>query len=414
MSDRSNNHRSDTMNTMKKTALSALVIAGFAALVCGPPSVLAASAPTLGSTGTFGIVSTTLTNSNTAPRTIINGSVCGTTLNVPLPLTITGVTKQPCTSEISDQGSALTALLSQGTTCTPLGSAVDLSLISIGGGTPGVIPPGCYKSTGAMTVGSTLTLNGNGVYVFLPGGALGSTAANSIVTLAGGACADNVFWAPAGAATLGANSVFKGTIIAPGITIGNSANLEGRALAAGYTVTTAAVTISVPAPCTAPQPLPPTISKSFSPNPIAAGGVSTLTITLSNPDVSVASLAAAFTDTLPSGVFIAAIPNASTTCIGTGAVVAAPNGTAVTLPATRSIQLGSCTVTVDVTSAVVGSHVNTIGAGALNTSNGSNAAPATATLTVIAGVPTLPGWGIIALLALLALAGVAAMRRQEA
>ena len=43
---------------------------------------------------------------------------------------------------------------------------------------------------------------------------------------------------------------------------------------------------------------------------------------------------------------------------------------------------GSCTVTAKVTVAVAGTYVNSLPAGALQTSNGNNAAPAVATLTV--------------------------------
>ncbi|MEO5622328.1 MAG: IPTL-CTERM sorting domain-containing protein, partial [Dokdonella sp.] len=95
-------------------------------------------------------------------------------------------------------------------------------------------------------------LSGNGVYVFRPGGAL-NTGADSRVTLAGGACASDVYWAPVGATTLGANAAlspvptFVGNILdAAGISIGHFANLTGRALAYGGTVTTDANTITVP------------------------------------------------------------------------------------------------------------------------------------------------------------------------
>ena len=79
------------------------------------------------------------------------------------------------------------------------------------------------------------------------------------VLLAGGACAGNVFWAPAGAATLGANAAlsptptFAGNILAAaGITIGHFAHLSGRALAFGGTVTTDANTVTVPVCAAAP------------------------------------------------------------------------------------------------------------------------------------------------------------------
>ena len=112
----------------------------------------------------------------------------------------------------------------------------------------------CYSSGGAMnvTLSTTVTLNGAGVYIFRPGGAL-NTGANSMVILAGGACASDVFWAPVGATTLGANAAlsptptFVGNILdAAGVTIGHFANLTGRALAFGGTVTTDADTITVP------------------------------------------------------------------------------------------------------------------------------------------------------------------------
>ena len=130
-----------------------------------------------------------------------------------------------------------------------------LDEISIGGGPPGEFPPGCYSTTGAMTIntGATLTLSGDGVYIFRPGGAL-DPAANSSVITADGACVDNVFWTPAGGTTIGANAdfvgtVFRGTADGLSITLGDSALFEGRALAYGSTVTTANNTLAVPDAC---------------------------------------------------------------------------------------------------------------------------------------------------------------------
>lgn len=231
---------------------------GFVALLSLAQSVpaLAATAPNLGSTSTYGVVSSTFTNSNTAPQTIINGDVCFTTPPVTFPLTITGATVTPCPPATGvDQGIALANLLGQ--PCASLGAGdIALDAASVGGNPPGTIPPGCYSSGGAMnvTLSTTVTLNGAGIYIFRPGGAL-NTGANSKVVLAGGACASDVFWAPVGATTLGANAAlsvtptFVGNILdAAGITIGHFANLTGRALAFGGTVTTDANTITVP-PC---------------------------------------------------------------------------------------------------------------------------------------------------------------------
>ncbi len=231
----------------------------FAALVIASASALAATAPPLGSTSTYGVVSTTFTNANTAPQTIINGTasqpaVCYTTAPVTPPLSITGTTIVPCPPATGvDQGLALANL--NGQACVSLGAgAITLDSVIIGANPPGVIPPGCYSSGGAMnvTATTTVTLNGAGVYVFRPGGAL-TTGANSSVILAGGACASDVFWTPVGAASLGANAAlsptptFVGNILdAAGISIGHFANVTGRALAFGGTVTTDANTITVP------------------------------------------------------------------------------------------------------------------------------------------------------------------------
>jgi peptidoglycan hydrolase-like protein with peptidoglycan-binding domain len=220
----------------------------------GPIATLAATTPSLGTTGPFGILSGTFTNSNTSPQTIVNAGVCYTTPPTTVPLTITGATITPCSSAMgTDQAAALTNL--NGQACTSLGAgAVALDSVIVGINPPGTFPPGCYSSGGAMsiTLGTTVTLNGVGTYIFKPTGAL-TTGANSDVVLTGGAGASDVFWVPTAAASLGANAAlsatptFIGNIIDPaGITLGHFANLLGRASAIGGTVTTDANTITIP------------------------------------------------------------------------------------------------------------------------------------------------------------------------
>ena len=70
-----------------RKSLSLVASVGLLTLLYGVSSASAqATAPVLGSTSTFGVVSSTFTNANTAPYTIINGSVCFTdrTLLVPM------------------------------------------------------------------------------------------------------------------------------------------------------------------------------------------------------------------------------------------------------------------------------------------------------------------------------------------
>ncbi len=216
--------------------------------------------------------------------------------------------------------------------------------------------------------------------------------------VAGDADPCSIFWRVGTSATLNGTN-FKGTVIADAsITVGAGADVTGRVLAG--TGATGAVTMAGSGGNTiggcSTAPAPPTVAKAFSPTSITAGGVSTLTMTLGNSNAAAIDLTAAFIDTLPTGVLVAATPNASTTCTGSGAVVAtATTGTTVTLPATRSIPVGSCTVTVDVTAAAPGTFVNTIPVGALQTSTGNNSAPSTATLTatcptITIGPVTLP------------------------
>jgi hypothetical protein len=130
--------------------------------------------------------------------------------------------------------------------------------VIIGANPPGTFPPGCYTSVGALgiTANGIVTLTGNGVYVFRSTGGAITTGANSNIVLAGGACAGNVFWTAVGATTLGGASTFVGSILdAAGVTLGLAANVTGRALAFGGTVTTnGANTITVPAPCGAVGP----------------------------------------------------------------------------------------------------------------------------------------------------------------
>ncbi len=138
-----------------------------AALALVPMAVtLAATAPELGTTSPYGVVSDTFTNSNTSPQTIIDGDVCFTTGPTTPPLSITGATVTPCPPATGvDQGLALADLNGQAP-CLSLGAgAVALDTVIIGANPPGVIPPGCYSSGGAMdiTVSTTVTLDGPGV-----------------------------------------------------------------------------------------------------------------------------------------------------------------------------------------------------------------------------------------------------------
>ena len=123
---------------------------------------------------------------------------------------------------------------------------------------------------------------------------------------------------------------------------------------------------------------PLSASMSFSPSTIRAGGVSTLTYKLRN-DAAVEATSVSLSDTLPAAVAVASEPNPATTCVG-GAVSAPADGGTIAYSGGTLADAGDCTISVDVTSAVAGSHPNVT---ETVTSSLGTGTPAQATLTVV-------------------------------
>jgi LPXTG-site transpeptidase (sortase) family protein len=133
--------------------------------------------------------------------------------------------------------------------------------------------------------------------------------------------------------------------------------------------------------CLVPAPAP-TMTKSFSPDPIVRSANSTLTFTINNTAVgNVAQTGISFTDVLPDGLSVA--NGTASACNGTNNLV--------TTAATRTIALtggslaagGSCTFNVTVTGTVEGAYENITGF-LSSTESGTSTSYATDTLTVIA------------------------------
>lgn len=289
---------------------------------------------------------------------------------------------------------------------------------------PGVY---CFASSASNTGLLRLDAGGNtnAVWLFRTASTLITTSGAAVVPINGGqAC--NVYWQVGSSATLGTTTTFAGNILAlTSITVATGSTLSGRALAQTGAVTLDASNISVCSLAPITPAVIPALAKSFSPNIINTGGLSTLTVTLSNPNPGVATLTAPLVDTLPSGVLIAPSPNGTTSCGGGTTVIATPGTSTVSLPTGRTIPAnGSCTVSVSVTAPLVGTYFNVLPVNALQTSNGNNPAPAVATLTVLAqlppvgppvagvAVPTLSEWMLAILSAALAVFGFAWMRRK--
>jgi hypothetical protein len=392
--------------------------AGLAALLSSAFPAFAQTAPSLGQAAGFGVVAASAVTS-TGP-TVITGdlgispnnasSVTGFTFSTP-----PGPGQVLGTPHFADAAAVAAQLAVTAAYNDLAGQMCDQTISAdLGGST---LFPGVYCSGSTMGLTGTLTLDAQGdpnaVFIFQVGSSLTTASAASVNIINGGSNC-NVFCQIGASATLGTGTTFAGNILAlASITLTTGASVDGSAFARTGAVTLDSSAVSA---CGLGPGTTPTLAKAFNPTNILAGGVSTLTITLSNPVDGTSTLTAPLVDTLPSGVVVAATPNVSTTCGGVGAPVAVAGGSTVTLPSGRSIPaLGSCTLRVDVTAAVGGVYVNILPVGALVTDNGNNAAPAIAILTVglpgAAAIPTLSEWMMIMLAALLVLFGVARIRR---
>jgi len=124
---------------------------------------------------------------------------------------------------------------------------------------------------------------------------------------------------------------------------------------------------------------PPTIVKGFNPVGIQPNGVSTLTVTITNPAANtVAEAGVAFTDNFPANLVVATPNGLTNTCGGT-ATATAGSGAASLTGGTVPIN-SSCTVTVNVSSPFTGSYLNSTGP--VSSTNGGTGGSASATVIV--------------------------------
>ncbi|HSR50049.1 MAG TPA: IPTL-CTERM sorting domain-containing protein [Acidobacteriota bacterium] len=123
---------------------------------------------------------------------------------------------------------------------------------------------------------------------------------------------------------------------------------------------------------------PPLFSKSFAPDTILVGGISTLTFTLDNSSSTADATGLSFLDNLPAEVEIASPSNASTTCTG-GTLTAVAGSTQISYSGGTVGASSVCTLQVDVTGVAggIGSNVS----GDLTSSLG-NSGTASDTITV--------------------------------
>ena len=128
----------------------------------------------------------------------------------------------------------------------------------------------------------------------------------------------------------------------------------------------------------------PVFIKSFSPDIINSGDISTLTFNIDNSSSAIIADNFAFVDNLPAGITIANNPNVVNSCLG-GMIAASANTSVISVTNGSVAANGNCQISVDVTATVAGLYTNITED---FTSNHGNSGSATADLTVT-GVPVL-------------------------
>jgi hypothetical protein len=183
--------------------------------------------PSLGTTSTYGILAGSAISCVTGAT--VNGDIglspngATSITGFPTPCTRTGTTHAADAAAAAAQLDLTAAY--NGLAGLACGKTISADL----GGT--TLAPGVYCSASGLILTGALTLSGTGTYVFQAGSALTVNTSASVV-LANGAQAKNVYWQVGSSATLNSGSAMEGNIVAlASISLGTTANLDGRALA---------------------------------------------------------------------------------------------------------------------------------------------------------------------------------------
>jgi hypothetical protein len=235
--------------------------------------VQASTAPGLGAASSFAVLAgTTVTNTNT-PTTVSGdlGVSPGSAVTGFPPGTVSNGSIHAADQAAAD---AQAALLTAYNNAAASPCNFDKSNQNLGGQT---LTPGTYCQSTAPTLTGTVTLDGNGVFIFKSGSTL-VTAPNATVALTHGAQPCNVFWQVSSSATLDTGTTFVGTVMAlASIGMNSTATLAGRALARNGAVTLDNNSITAPTSCqpvtVAGSSATPSVAFGASPTPTATPGV---------------------------------------------------------------------------------------------------------------------------------------------
>jgi hypothetical protein len=413
--------RTDTRRVIRSVTFAAG--AGLAALLCHPSF---ASAQSAGTASSFAIVGGTAVSANGT------GSVVTGDVGVSPGTSITGfpaaATTVPPYSTHSNDGAAISAqaatlalynVPAAAGPATPIGDQLDTQNLT----------PGTYSIGAAdLAMAGTLTLTGNGTYIFKVASSLVANVGSQVLLL-GGANPCNVYWQVTSAATLNGTS-FAGTVVAQAaVTLGVGDALTGRALttslgsvtlsgtnsAGGCSSTAVPPTppSSTPTPTPAPQPRP-NVCAATAPdlfivnthtNPFVTGTNATYSIAIGNTGVT-STGPITVTETLPATLAFVSAAGVSWSCAAAGQVVTCTSAAAIPGSITLIVRPGVNAVPAVTNNALVS------GGGDCDLTNNATSDVAVVTSGSPVPVPTLSEWAMMMLVFLLGGAGFVALRRR--
>ena len=274
-----------------------------------------------------------------------------------------GVSVTSTTAGAGNTSNASTTVVAAPTITKSFGAAaVPLS----GGTTLTFTVSNANAGTSLTSVGFTDTFP-SGLVVATPNGLTGTCGGGTIAATQGSASAI------LSGATLVASSSCNFTVNVTGTVAGALSNTTGAITSAnGGAGGTASANLAVLAP--------PSISKSFGVSNIPPNGTTSLSFTITNPAANTAALTGvAFTDTLPTNIFLAT-PNGLIGSCGGGTITAIAGSGSVSLTGATLATNGTCSFSVNVTGSTVGNFTNVTAA--VTSANGGTGNTASASLAV--------------------------------
>lgn len=363
-----------------------------------PPGLSPANPPAATTTCTGGVVTTTatqvrLTNGNLSAASGGRSAFCEVSLNVVATSAGTYTNEIPSRDDPNNVLPGVTATAGNNgegienqhpaVAVLQVRSAAQLSKAFA---SPSVLVGQSNRLTVTVSNPNAIALTGVVLTDNLPTGAFIATTPNPGTTCTGA----TVTAAPGGTSVrlTGATVPANGSCTFAVDTLSNIPGVYVNNIPANALTTAEGVTNTAPATATFVTIQPPTLGKEFNPVQIPSAGTSKLRIVLGNPNATDLTMTANLDDTLPvtPGVLGFGAPALDTTspdplprCAG-ASTLSSPN--VVRVASGTVIPPGGCVVVANVTGTATGIYNNVLVSGALQTSGGNNAVPATANLSI--------------------------------